>query len=166
MRRRLSSILLAALVVSTLPALASTAAADDHVGAEVVISQVYGGGGNSGAPFTNDFVEVFNRGDAPVDLAGLSVQYASATGTGNFGGNPIVPLSGTLAPGQYHLVQLAGGTNGVPLPQADTTGTINMAGASGKVALIDGTAGLACNGSAGQPCDPDQLARIDRKSVV
>jgi uncharacterized protein len=160
MRRRLSPLLLAALVASTLPAVATSAAADDHVGADVVISQVYGGGGNSGAPFTNDFVEVFNRGDAPVDLGGMSIQYASATGTGNFGGNPIVPLSGTLAPGQYHLVQLAGGTTGVSLPQADTTGTINMAGASGKVALIDGTAGLACNGSTGQPCDADQLARI------
>src|SRR5262249_26279082 len=27
----------------------------------VVVSQVYGGGGNTGAPYTNDFVELFNR---------------------------------------------------------------------------------------------------------
>jgi len=27
---------------------------------DLVISQVYGGGGNSGAPFRNDFIEIFN----------------------------------------------------------------------------------------------------------
>ena len=29
---------------------------------DVVISQVYGGGGNMGAPYSADFVELFNRG--------------------------------------------------------------------------------------------------------
>ena len=32
--------------------------------AAVMISQVYGGGGNSGAPLTNDFVELHNSGPA------------------------------------------------------------------------------------------------------
>ena len=50
----------------------------------IVISQVYGGGGNSGATYTNDFVELFNAGSAAVDLSGFSLQYASATGTGSF----------------------------------------------------------------------------------
>jgi uncharacterized protein len=27
----------------------------------VVISQVYGGGGNAGAPYNSDFIELFNR---------------------------------------------------------------------------------------------------------
>ncbi len=52
-----------------------------------VVSQVYGGGGNAGATFTHDYIELFNRGTVPVDLDGLSVQYTSATGTGNFGAN-------------------------------------------------------------------------------
>src|SRR2546425_9442782 len=52
---------------------------------DLVISQVYGGGGNTGATYTNDFIEIFNRGTAPVSLSGKSLQYASATGTGNFG---------------------------------------------------------------------------------
>ena len=47
----------------------------------IVISQVYGGGGNSGAPWTNDYIELFNRGTSPVDVTGWSVQYASAAGT-------------------------------------------------------------------------------------
>ena len=46
----------------------------------IVISQVYGGGGNAGAPFHNDYIELFNRGNASTDVTGWSVQYASATG--------------------------------------------------------------------------------------
>src|SRR5262245_49578416 len=90
----------------------------------VVVSQVYGGGGNGGAPFENDFVELFNRGAAPVSLAGWSVQYTSATGTGNFGSstNLITPLSGTLASGQYLLVQEASNAAvGAVLPTPDVT---------------------------------------------
>jgi hypothetical protein len=129
------------------------------VSADLVISQVYGGGGNSGAPYKNDFVELFNRGSAPVSLSGLSVQYASATGTGNFGGNAIAVLSGSLQPGQYYLVQLAGGANGVALPTAAATGTVNMSGTGGKVALVNTTTGLACNGGS-TPCTAAELAQI------
>lgn len=127
--------------------------------AQVVISQIYGGGGNAGAPLQNDYVELFNRGSVSVSLTGLSVQYASATGSGNFGSNPIVALGGTLAPGQYYLIQLSGGANGSALPTPDVTSTISMAGASGKVALLDGTAGLACNGGS-TACSAEQSARI------
>lgn len=127
--------------------------------ANVVISQVYGGGGNTGAPFKNDFVELYNRGTSPVSLSGWSVQYASATGTGNFGGQPITALSGTLAPGQYYLVQQSGGTNGVALPTPDATGTVNISGTGGKVALLNTTTGLACNGGS-TSCSPAQLAQI------
>jgi uncharacterized protein len=126
----------------------------------VVISQVYGGGGNSGAPYTHDYVELFNAGTVPVTLTGRSIQYASATGTGNFGGNPVVALSGTLPAGGYVLVRLAGGTNGVALPAPDIIGTINMAGGAGKVALVNSTTGLACNGGSA-PCSPEQLAQIE-----
>ena len=54
---------------------------------EVVISQVYGGGGNLGATLTNDFIELFNRGTSSVSLSGWSVQYTSATGTGTWSGH-------------------------------------------------------------------------------
>jgi uncharacterized protein len=125
----------------------------------VVISQVYGGGGNSGAPFTNDYVELFNRSAAPVSLSGMSLQYASATGTGNFSSNPVVALNGDLAPGQYYLVQLTGGNTGVALPPADAAGTINASGTAGKFALVNSTSGLACNGGS-TLCTTEQLALI------
>lgn len=51
------------------------------ISSSVVISQVYGGGGNSGATIKNDFIELFSSGPAPVNVTGWSVQYASATGS-------------------------------------------------------------------------------------
>ncbi|GAA0439710.1 hypothetical protein Acor_13650 [Acrocarpospora corrugata] len=125
----------------------------------VVISQVYGGGGNLGAPLTNDYVEVFNRSGASISLTGWSVQYTSATGTGNFAANK-TNLTGTLAPGQYHLVQLAAGaTPSGSLPTPDDIGNISVSGTAGKMALVHSTDGLACNGST-VVCTPDQLALI------
>ena len=88
---------------------------------DAVISQVYGGGGNSGSVFTNDFIEIFNPGPDPVNLAGWSVQYRSSGGTTW----SVTALSGIVAPGRYHLVQEGGGTGGTtPLPAPDSTGTI------------------------------------------
>lgn len=134
------------------------------VSSDIVISQVYGGGGNSGGVYTNDFVELFNRGTTTVSLAGWSIQYTSATGTGNFGSSTtlITPLSGSLAPGQYLLVQEAAGAASIaPLPTPDVTDSspINMSATGGKVALVMSTTGLGCNGGS-TPCSSAQLALI------
>jgi len=110
------------------------------VSSGVVISQVYGAGGNSGAVLRNDYIELFNRGASSVSLAGMSVQYAATTGsTWSTTALPAV----TLAPGQYFLVQESGGANGAALPAADATGTISMAAGAGKVALSATTTALA-----------------------
>jgi len=107
---------------------------------DAVISQVYGGGGNSGSVFTNDFIEIFNPGPDPVNLAGWSVQYGSSGGATW----SATPLSGILAPGRYHLVQEGGGTSGTtPLPAPDSTGSILMAAGDGKVALVRSITPLA-----------------------
>jgi uncharacterized protein len=120
-------------VVVTVAAVALTPGTAHAASPDVVISQVYGGGGNSGATFTNDFIELFNRGTGPVDLAGWSVQYASATGT-SF---QVTTLSGSIAPGVHFLVQEAAGAGGTtPLPTPDATGSIAMSATSGKVALV------------------------------
>jgi uncharacterized protein len=130
----------------------------------LVISQVYGGGGNSGAPLTNDYIELFNRGSSPVDLTGYSLQYTSATGTGLLGSatNLLTELPATiLSPGHYFLVQESGGTTGAALPTPDLVDAtpINMSATGGKVALATGTTSLGCNGNP-TPCSAAALARI------
>lgn len=129
---------------------------------DIVVSQVYGGGGNASAPYLNDFVEIYNRGATPVDLTGWSVQYASAAGTGTFAANSPTALAGTLPAGGHYLVALAsGGVNGVALPTPDASGTTNMSATAGKVVAVKpgATLGLACNGSS-DPCDASETARI------
>lgn len=98
----------------------------------LIISQVYGGGGNSGATYTNDFVEIFNPGDAPVSVSGWSVQYTSSSGTSW----AATPLSGSIPAGGYYLVQEAVGAGGTtPLPTPDAIGTLAMSATAGKVLL-------------------------------
>jgi uncharacterized repeat protein (TIGR01451 family) len=110
---------------------------------DIVISQVYGGGGNAGALYKNDFIELFNRGASPVSIAGWSVQYASAAGTSYTSKTNIT--AGVLNPGQYFLIQEAAGTGGTQnLPTPDVTGTIAMSGTAGKVALVMNQVVLTC----------------------
>ena len=78
------------ILVSVLPLVA------DHV----TISQVYGGGGNASATFTNDYVELYNPTASTITITGWSLQYASSTGSGwDFNKQP---LGGTIAPGEYY----------------------------------------------------------------
>ncbi len=138
-RINLAALLLVVAVVLAAPsALAATSS--------VVVSQVYAGGGNAGATYQNDFVELFNRGGSAVDLTGWTVQYASATSTSW----SATPLTGSLAPGRHYLVQLAStAAVGATLPAPEATGTSNLAASGGKVALVREAAALACGATAG-----------------
>lgn len=108
--------------------------------AQVVISQVYGGGGNSGATLKSDFVELHNNSTSAVSLSGWSVQYASSTGSSW----QVTPLSGSIAAGGYYLVKQADGSAGtVDLPVPDAIGTISMAAGAGKVALSNAATALS-----------------------
>lgn len=117
--------------------------------AQVVISQIYGAGGNNGATYTHDFVELFNRGNAAVTMTGYTLQYASATGTFNASNIQTLPTI-TIQPGKYYLIQQAGGTNGVALPATPdlvTTTTNNfvvlaLAASNGKLALVNNTTAI------------------------
>lgn len=106
----------------------------------IVISEVYGGGGNSGALFQNDFVELYNPTSASVSLNGMTIQYASATGTSY---SNKTKISGTIAAHGFFLIQEAAGTGtATALPTPDFIGIINMSGTNGKVALVADTASL------------------------
>ena len=110
----------------------------------MVISQVYGGAGcttNGCSTFKNDYIELFNRGDAPVSLNGWTVQYAPATGSAW----QVTNLTNvTLQPGQYYLVAEAFNDNGAAaLPSADASGSIAVSATAGKVALVNSTNALS-----------------------
>ena len=113
---------------------------------QVVISQVYGGGGNSGATLKNDFVELFNRGTTAVDLGGFSVWIASATGT--FTQQTVIPAGSTIAAHGYFLVGEAAGAGGsMSLPTPDVVGSLALPAAGGKVVLAGPgsiTSGQSC----------------------
>ncbi len=116
------------------------------VRAAVVISQVYGGGGNSGGQYANDFVELFNRTSTNVSLAGWSLQYAGSAAAFTTTTNFCVNLpSVNIAPYSYFLVQLAPGANtgaaALPTPDAGNT-NIAVSATGGKVALANTTNAL------------------------
>ena len=118
------------------PALGAVSAASP-----VVINEVYGGGGNSGATLTSDFIELHNTGPTAVDVSGWSVQHGSATGSTW----AKTSLTGSIAAGGSYLVQEASGTGGtLDQPTPDATGTLAMAGAAGKVALASTQSALTC----------------------
>jgi len=147
---------LTAIARSATALLAAIAAPSFASTSGVVISQVYGGNGNA---LASDYVELFNAGPGAVAINGWTIQYASASGTGNFAGNSVTALAGTLQPGQYYLVQLATATSGAALPTADATGTTNLSASAGKIVLANVSTGLACNGSS-TPCSTAQQAQI------
>lgn len=123
------------LVGNVLPAAQTAQAATDN--SNVVISQVYGGGGNSGAELKNDFIELYNPTDEAIDLTGWKVRYASASGT--FSDTDFfTSLTGTIPAKGYYLIQQAAGGGGTKdLPSPDLSGSLAMGGSNGKVDLLD-----------------------------
>jgi predicted extracellular nuclease len=137
-----------ALIASGLVVAAPAAAVD--TASNVVITEVYGGGGNSGAPFNKDFVELYNRASTPVDLTGWSVQYSSATGTTW----QSTALNGSVPAESFYEISESGGATGADLPTPDVAGSLALSAASGKVALVSGSAialtcGATCSGATG-----------------
>jgi len=152
MRRALALLLFTLVVVGG----ALTVPAARSASPDVVVSQVYAGGGNAGAPFANDFVELFNRGSTSIDVGGWTIQYASAAGASW----QATPLSGSIAPGRHYLVQLASGAVGGALPTPDATGTTNLAVSGGKVAVVRGATLLTCGATAGSCAGAVSLADL------
>lgn len=102
----------------------------------IVISQIYGAGGNGGATLTTDFVELHNRSTVPQSLAGTAIEYAATMGTS---WTPTALPAVSIPAGGYFLIALHSGTNGAALPTPDFTGSQDMGAAAGKVALTEST---------------------------
>ncbi len=134
--KRVAALATAALAVAGITILAPPAqAAAGHV----VITEVYGGGGNSGATYKRDFIELYNPTASSVSLAGWSVQYRSAAG--NATATASTALTGSIAAGAYYLIEEAAGAGGTTdLPTPDVAGgTIAIAAGGGQTWLANTT---------------------------
>ncbi|MBB5830283.1 ExeM/NucH family extracellular endonuclease [Brachybacterium aquaticum] len=135
-----------ALGLSALPGMSPAANAAVVTPGDVQINEVYGGGGNSGATFKNDFVELVNTSDQDISIDGWMLHYASAAGD-RIGGR--LALTGTVPAGGTFLIQLAAGNgNGADLPTADLTGGLNASGTTGVFLLTNTSGELVCAGAA------------------
>ncbi|MDX6358670.1 MAG: uncharacterized protein QOH37_1724 [Nocardioidaceae bacterium] len=137
LRRALSGTAGLAVAAAGLAGIAPASA--NTAGPGLVVNEVYGGGGNSGATLKNDFVEVRNTTDHTISLGGLSLQYRSAAATGVTGAANIDPLpSVDLPAGDTYLVQEAAGLGGTQdLPTPDHSGSIAVAATAGQMFLAD-----------------------------
>jgi len=114
------------------------------VSPNLVISQLYGAGGNGGSVYRADYVEIFNRGGTAVTATGWTLQYAAAANP--WTGKAVLPTF-TVEPGQYVLVQMQGsGTAQPALPTpvvVPSSGALNMSGTTGRLALVNDNVTLA-----------------------
>jgi hypothetical protein len=134
------------VLLTVIGVLAAASSASGSGTGSVVVSQLFAAGGNSGAAYTSDYVELFNRGTSAVSLTGWTLQYSSASSTSWSS----TALTGSIPAGGHYLVGLAsGGATGSALPTTDATGTSNLAVTGGKVAIVRSSAALTCGAAAG-----------------
>ena len=107
MQRRLRVVGLAAAVFGLLAGMRTIMAVPS---AGPMIAEVYGGGGNSGATLTRDFIELANAGSDAASVAGWSVQYlpASPSPTSQW---QVTNLSGAVPAGGRYLIGEAQGAD-------------------------------------------------------
>ncbi|WTX37405.1 lamin tail domain-containing protein [Streptomyces sp. NBC_00658] len=149
-----------AFVLTAIPAAFATPSAT------LVVAEVYGGGGNSGATLTRDFIELGNAGSASQDLSGYSVQYlpGSPSASSQWG---VTALTGSVAAGGRFLIAEAAGTGGtVALPTPDATGTTAMSATTGTIALVSGTTALTCKTAADCAADTRIVDLVGYGSAV
>jgi predicted extracellular nuclease len=132
----------------------------------VVVNEVYGGGGNSGADLTNDFIELASNGSGSAAVDGWSVQYISAS-PGATTTWQVTPLAGSVPSGGQYLIGEAGGGGGMTaLPPTQADGSINMSGTNGTVALVDNTTALTCKTAADCAADGDIVDLVGYGTAV
>jgi predicted extracellular nuclease len=137
-RFRLGIAAVAGAALAAGPLLATPALA---VSTGVVINEAYVNGGSAGATYLNKFVELYNPTSAAIDLSTMSLQYRSATGVVNPTG--VLPLTGSIAPGGYYLIQgNSNAANGAALPTPDASLAFSFAGGGGTLFLANQTTAL------------------------
>ena len=112
-------------------------AASLPVSGQVVISQIYGGGGNNDSIFNRDFIELRNLTNEVVVLEGWSVQYLPSENDSLDW--QVTPLTGLIHPNGYLLIQEGTKPDPVdsaPLPKPDVIDDINLNLEFGRIALV------------------------------
>jgi predicted extracellular nuclease len=155
------------LAVTGLGGITAMPASADPAGTGLVVNEVYGGGGNSCATYTNDYAELFNPTGEAIDVSGWAVSYYSAKG--NLGGT--TALSGSVPAHGYYLVQESQGAGGsTPLPMPDASGQLALSATAGSVTLADaagsvvdavgfGTGSIVEDGDAPAPSNTTAVTR-------
>lgn len=132
----------------------------------LVVNEVFGGGGNSGATLKNDFIELSNVGTSAVSLDGYSVQYLSGSPTAATKWS-VDTLSGSIPAGKTYLAQEAAGSGGTQdLPTPDHSGSLALSGTSGTVALAHSASALTCTTAAACAADPTVVDLVGYGTAV
>jgi hypothetical protein len=142
------------------------------VSKQVVINQVYAGGGfNASSSYQNDFVELLNTSTASVDISGWSIQERSSNGSNSTW--TIVNLCASTTPGtcvipsgRYYLVkgQDSGNVAGRPaLPAPNITDTnMTLSFSTGEVALVNSRTAL----TTGNPVPCTSIATVGAPAAI
>ncbi len=108
---------------------------------DVIITQVYGGGGNSGATFKSDFIELFNTTNSDINITGWCLYYLAATSSATttkyeFSTNTIIKA------GKHFALKCADGTGTQPAWNVvfDGTSTLALGGTAGKIIMLKSNA--------------------------
>ncbi len=105
---------------------------------DMKISQVYTRGGEAGATYSGDFIEIFNSGNTTLDLNGSQIIVNTLEGTTPANVGIVFNQSFPVQPGQHVLFSFNGnGANGQALPIGHFPVTnISLGSTSGQIAFL------------------------------
>jgi hypothetical protein len=120
-----------------------------QVANHLVVAEIYGGGGDQGSYWTNDYIVLYNPTNTSINISSWSVQYAKFNGSSW----EVTNLNGSVPPNGYYSIQQGGGVWGqVPLPfTANAFGTTDIDKNKGKLALVNTQIALTVSNPVGSP---------------
>lgn len=109
---------------------------------KIVIFDVYGAGGNSGATYKYDFVILYNNTDQDIDLSSYYFYYASSNSDAFTNANTR-SLTGIIYHNSYYLIRCnSNGDNGSDVPSYNANYSDILMGASGGKVAISNVGGI------------------------
>jgi hypothetical protein len=159
LRSKRVKILSWAAAVLCIVAISSLAQAQSVADSNIRISQIYTRGGESGAIYQNDFIELYNRGNSVVDINGWTLNITTFEGSSgtNFFARFVSSSSVPFVPGAHMLFTFTtGGTNGQPLNGDFPFPFGSLGSTSGQIVLLAKDKTLP----AGCPASPDLTGAV------